>query len=223
MATTGKNCKKTQDDLLMKMILKHQTDTEYGIRHWFKEINSREEFKRHSLTMYEHYKEYMDRIANGEDNVLAKDHVKSLTLSSRTTGGHKKYWVTDALDTRHLAALFQAKSNISQMYYQQAKVGLNRIFPLRIYYPFKPSPGIPMGDFTLFMKMKNYHIYPDIDTVVGNAEHIFYVQAIFALLERDISLIESFSSDIMLRFFKWTLAWTLWRYRRRLHTIFSQS
>ncbi len=72
----------------------------------------------HSLTTCEHYKEYMDTIANGEENVLTKDHVKSLTLSSRTTGEHKKYCVTDALDTRHLAALLQAKSHIPQMCYQ---------------------------------------------------------------------------------------------------------
>ncbi len=206
MATSGKNCRKTQDELLMK-ILKHQTDTEYGIKYRFKEITSREEFKkRHPLTTYGHYREYMDRIANGEENVLTKDHVKSLTLSSGTTEEHKKYCVTDSLDTRHMAALLQAKSHIPQTFYQQAKVGLKRIFPLRIYYPFKPSPaGIPIGGFTLFMKKKtleNYHIFPDIDTDVGNAEPHFYVQAIFALLERDISLIESFSSDIMLGFFK---------------------
>ena len=54
-------------------LLKHNQDTEYGKQWKFSEIKNREDFaKNHPITNYDHYQEYMDKIANnGEKTILS--------------------------------------------------------------------------------------------------------------------------------------------------------
>ena len=91
----AEDCKRVQCELLMN-ILKRQSHTEYGLRYRFSEMENREDFvKQHPLTTYSQYADYMDRIANGEENLLTVDKVLFLALSSGTTGKNKMFPITN--------------------------------------------------------------------------------------------------------------------------------
>ena len=89
------NCRKTQEDLLMRFMTRN-AKTEYGIKYNFSGIKSREDFVRsHPLCYYDHYDAYVERMADGETNILTSTKLQMVALSSGTTGKSKKLPLTD--------------------------------------------------------------------------------------------------------------------------------
>lgn len=76
-------------------ILADNRNTEYGSRHSFAGIASREEFKNAvPLSTYENYRKDIEKMAAGETNILTAEPVKYFGLSSGTTGTQKMIPVT---------------------------------------------------------------------------------------------------------------------------------
>ncbi|XP_071948253.1 uncharacterized protein [Antedon mediterranea] len=85
-----KKFRKTQEKYILNG-LRHNQNTIYGKEFHLGDIHSLGEFKtRHPLTTYSHYEKYVDRICAGELNVLTKDEVIQLRITSGTTGKGKK-------------------------------------------------------------------------------------------------------------------------------------
>lgn len=82
------------EQLLMEIIAKN-SGTEYGKKYAFQSIDSPKTFKNMvPLTQYEDYKDYIERMAKGEDNILTSEKVEYFGVSSGTTGSQKLIPVT---------------------------------------------------------------------------------------------------------------------------------
>ncbi|NEO39176.1 MAG: GH3 auxin-responsive promoter family protein [Moorea sp. SIOASIH] len=72
-------------------IISHNKDTEYGKKYGFAKITNLKEFKQiHPLTKYEHYESFIQRMFDGEENVLSKDSPIFFARSSGTTSISKQ-------------------------------------------------------------------------------------------------------------------------------------
>ncbi|ADK14936.1 GH3 auxin-responsive promoter [Clostridium ljungdahlii DSM 13528] len=71
-------------------ILKSNAKSEIGIKFNFKDIKSIDDFKKQvPLTQYGYYESYIERMANGQKNILTSDNVEYFGHTSGTTGKQK--------------------------------------------------------------------------------------------------------------------------------------
>jgi hypothetical protein len=82
--------KKAQEEKLFSILAKNK-GTEYGRKYGFSDIKSVEDFRRSvPLTVYEDYAESIEKIADGENNILTAEDVRMLELSSGSTSASKR-------------------------------------------------------------------------------------------------------------------------------------
>jgi len=68
-------------------LIKSNALTDYGKAHYFSSIKSVEDFKSsHPLTRYSYYEKYIDRVYNGETNVMTSLQPYILAMTSGTSG-----------------------------------------------------------------------------------------------------------------------------------------
>lgn len=80
--------------LLMK-ILNRNKDTEIGRKFHFSDIKDENDYRKTvPLTRYDYYEEYINRMADGEKNVLISDDIEYLAHTSGTTGKQKMIPIT---------------------------------------------------------------------------------------------------------------------------------
>lgn len=85
-----RNPGKVQKDILMKYLSDNQ-DTEFGKKYHFSEIKSYKDYcEKVPLSEYEDYEPYIERMKNGEKNILTKEDVILFELTSGSSGA-KKY------------------------------------------------------------------------------------------------------------------------------------
>ena len=85
-------------------MLKTMQDTAYGTDHGLREINSREAFvAKHPLTTSTDIAPYVDRIAQGEANVMSSTPIVLLGLTSGTSGTSRFLPVTQEVCARPIS------------------------------------------------------------------------------------------------------------------------
>jgi GH3 auxin-responsive promoter len=78
-----------QTKFLFKLLKEHQ-DTELGKKYNFRNIKTVDQFRENvPILPYNDYEPYLERIAKGEQNILTKDQVIYITLTSGSTGKKK--------------------------------------------------------------------------------------------------------------------------------------
>lgn len=101
-----KNCGKVNAEVLYK-ILKQNCKCEFGEKFDFEHIKSIKDFKEQvPLTDYGYYENYIERMANGEKNVLISDEIDYFGHTSGTTGKQKLIPVTKR--SRKIASKYMA-------------------------------------------------------------------------------------------------------------------
>ena len=89
MTKLWKSPREAQESLLRDLI-KRDARTEYGREHRLEEILSLKELqKKHPLTDYDHYRKYVQRLADGEPNVFVGETLVRFGCTSGTTGPSK--------------------------------------------------------------------------------------------------------------------------------------
>ena len=79
----------TQEQILLQ-IMDENKDTEYGKKIGFKDVHSVEDFQRIvPLSNYDTYADYVDRMLNGEDNLMMARKCKRYCSSSGSVGKPK--------------------------------------------------------------------------------------------------------------------------------------
>lgn len=92
-----KNIEKTQREVLLNIVSKN-ADTLYGKKYGFSKIINITEFQNKvPLTLYSDYTQYIEKISQGEANVLTKEEVFMLELSSGSTAASKYIPYTKSL------------------------------------------------------------------------------------------------------------------------------
>ncbi|XP_072025045.1 uncharacterized protein [Amphiura filiformis] len=85
----AKDPRRAQEEFL-KNLMKRDANTVYGKRHKFSNIKSLEDLRNnHPLTSYEHYREDVQRMANGEKDILFCEKLQRFGITSGTTGKGK--------------------------------------------------------------------------------------------------------------------------------------
>ena len=84
------NCAETQERVLLD-IIDYAKDSEYGKKYDFKNIKSIKDFQNKvPLNEYENLEQYIERMANGEEDILFPGLTKFFISTSGTTGKSKK-------------------------------------------------------------------------------------------------------------------------------------
>ena len=105
---------------LLREILEHNANSDYGKFYQFGEITNRRQFRNsHPLTDYAHYIPYIQRIEEGEQEVLCVDKVVFLATTSGTTGKNKLIPITS-----HMKGKTARKVGPLMYYFMDQKVGL---------------------------------------------------------------------------------------------------
>jgi len=86
----AKQVASVSESTLLKLLSENK-DTEYGKKYDFANITNIKQFKEiHPLTKYEHYRPYIERMLNGEENILTANRVTFFAMTSGTTSMGKK-------------------------------------------------------------------------------------------------------------------------------------
>ena len=100
----ARNPEKTQQKVFRNLI-SSATKTSFGIDHNFKKISTYEEFKSNvPIRDYEDLRPYVERVVNGEDNVLWKGKPLYFAKTSGTTSGAKYIPITKESMPTHIKA-----------------------------------------------------------------------------------------------------------------------
>ena len=99
-----KNPLAAQQSVFSKLIM-HAKDTSFGKDHLFTEINTYEDFKKNvPIADYEELRPYIDRVVNGEENVLWPGKPLYLAKTSGTTSGVKYIPISNESMPEHIKA-----------------------------------------------------------------------------------------------------------------------
>lgn len=86
-----------QNAALLKKIIRANKNTEFGRAHHFSEIRSIEDFRKNvPISAYEDYAPYLERMKNGENNVLTSSKVLGFSRTSGSSGVPKYIPATSA-------------------------------------------------------------------------------------------------------------------------------
>lgn len=104
---------------VLKELIAQAKDTSFGKDHHFDKITSYEEFKKHvPIRDYEGLKKYVDRVVEGEENVLWKGKPLYFGKTSGTTSGTKYIPLTEESMPTHIEA---AKNALLMYIYRNKK------------------------------------------------------------------------------------------------------
>lgn len=142
-----------QQEMLFKLIAKSK-DTEWGQNHAFNEIHSVEEFQENvPLQTYEDIKPFVDRLRDGEQNVLWPGEIKWFAKSSGTTNDKSKYIpvTKEALEDCH----FRGGKDVMAIYTDHNPA-------TKIY----SGKGLTLGGSHKINNFSNQSLYGDLSAIL---------------------------------------------------------
>ncbi len=184
--------------LVLKEILNLNKTSEYGRKYQFSSISSSSDYKeRVPLTTYEDYRPYLERMANGEKNILTSLPVIYFGLSSGTTGKSKLIPVT-ALSRKvvnsHMMLLTEG---ILQQAVPGARNSSRGMMIMNAVKTGVTAGGIPTGAGTSGGMNSMRHIIPYLWTSPPEVMQLtdqptaIYLHLLFALQEKDLAYISA--------------------------------
>lgn len=204
--TSGESPKEVQERI-RKDILKQNKDTVYGRKYQFHECEDITNFRqRIPLTSYEDYIPYIERMKDGEKEVLTKEELVMFELTSGSSSAKKYIPYTQSLKNEFQRGI---KPWLYQLYQNVPKVKWGRsywsITPVTTKKEYSIG-GTPIGfeeDSEYFGVVENYLMKQIIITPkdIIEEEDIdkFYFKTIVALLrEKHLTLISIWSPTLLL-------------------------
>ena len=181
----------------VRELLAANANTVYGQEHRFAELKDLDGFReQHPLTRSAHYQSFIERIANGEQNVLTKDPVTRLGMTSGTSGNVN---VLPVVAAQRNIFFFQGITTVFDVIARQFP-GFNSSMQRTLKIFFTPIPrsapcGLPMGpnssapgDSKGLLQL--YTTPPAAYDIMSEPEAL-YVYVLFALKDRNLGCIES--------------------------------
>ena len=193
---------------VLKKILEDNEKTEYGKKYQFSKINNYTEYKDNiPISNYIDYKPYIDRMFNGEENILTSYPIETFNCTSGSEGQQKLIPLTrKALDT-YSAITKTNKNKLFREYKAQNQKGKRLL--IGIY-------GIDLNKnpekYMLMSEALSYHLYKcnfmNFDEYIeGNlifdpyTSDYIYEKVWCAIVEENIVLLESIYMYDILQFF----------------------
>lgn len=196
------NPMRSQKEFVMRLV-RENVRSAYGLEHGFKKITSLEEFRRYvPLTTYDDYIPYIERIANKERNVLTS----YLTEHLSTMDGYKKLplsrWSLQTCFDYSFCSAFYVAGHHG---FLTDGLTLNLVDNSVERLPSGMTIGNLLGRLLVKRNFDNDNIYV-IPVDVTNwplTTDILYLQALFALRQRHISLAICDHYDYMLELLRY--------------------
>ncbi|XP_038050828.1 GH3 domain-containing protein-like [Patiria miniata] len=200
-----KHPREAQEDLIRELIRRH-AKTEYGRKNRLGEIRSVEDLrKKHPLTTYDHFKDYIQRLADGDESVFLGERPLRFGVTSGTTGAGKKipyvrFWLDGnarCMETRRLA-MYQGTHRPSPVQkrcflYTHPKCSFTKSGVVVSPYAF-----ISQKDK---MRLSELSSPPPTFTITDEPSAI-YVHLLFAIADPNLALLASMFSPQMYRALK---------------------
>lgn len=181
------NPMRSQEEFVMRM-MRENAQTEYGQLHNFKNIHTLDDFKRYiPLTTYDDYASYIERIANGERNVLTAYLTEHLSPFNEYKRLPQSRWSVQSCYDYNFSLGFCLAANHGL---------LNNGMPLNLvdsHVEQLPS-GVTVGKLLGRLLGKRDFDYDQVYAIpleVANASEeydILYLQALYALRQEYISI-----------------------------------
>jgi len=207
------NAKDVNEKLLLKL-LDRCKDTAYGKDHAFQDISSREEFtERHPITTHDHYQPYIDRVYNGEENVMFPEKPRMIGTTSGTSGSHKQIPVPalqrSVFFTKGIAITFDAlqrgvthPTNPSLKWPNLQKSCKLMIEP---QFTYTPNTNIMVGPNSSRPKdnksLLKLYTTPEVAFEVQSENELLFLHALYALMDENLGFIEANFCNRILNFF----------------------
>ena len=153
------NCSETQNTVL-EDILKSNENTEFGMKHDFKNIKSVEDFQKNiPLSQYSDYEEYIEKLKLGENNQLFAQDIEYFIMTSGTSSGKSKL-IPENEDSKNIK---------------------NTVYKLRNYYLLKTllmSKADPNSQLNKYLISKGLNPkdvnVPELSNIVQNMHYLTF-------------------------------------------------
>ena len=176
-----------QEDLIMR-IARENAKTVFGCEHGFDKIDSISDFRMQvPVSVYDDYPKYIERIANGERNVLTAYLTEHLSIHE----GYKKLpqsrWGVQAFYDYNFCAAFHIAGNEG---YLTGGMTLNLVDNHIEQLPSGVYVGNLLGRQLIKREFDNDQVYAiPIDVIKSAGQNdIIYIRALCALAEKNVSL-----------------------------------
>lgn len=203
---------KVNESLLLKL-LDRCKDTAYGKDHNLGSITSREDFrKKHPITTHDHYQSYIDRVYNGQENIMFPEKPRMIGTTSGTSGSHKHIPVPPiqrtVFFTQGISLTFDAlqngvkhPSNDSLKWPNLQKSCKLMHEPQFTYTPSNimvgPNSSRPSDNKGLLQ----LYTTPESAFGVQSENELLFLHALYALLDTNLGFIEANFCNRILNFF----------------------
>ena len=178
---------RSQEEFVMRL-MQENVKTEYGRDHGFKHIHNLEEFRRTlPLTTYDDYVSYIERIANGEKNVLTAYLTEQLSVLDGYKRLPQSRWsVQMSYDYSFCAAFYVAGHHG----FLTNGMTLNLVDSSAESLPSGVIMGNLLGCLLVKREFDNDQVYAIPVDIAKSSDgvDILYLQALYAFSHRDISL-----------------------------------
>ncbi len=185
-------------EALLQRILRRNRDTEFGRRHGLSAIRGAAEFRRAlPLAGYEDFRADIDRIAQGEGNVLTADPVVALYLSSGTTGRNKRVPGTRAshgLMSRYVGLV--GRGFLIEAVPAARRTGMGLVL-IGSGLTEPSEAGLPTGSLSAFLMRGARRMAPFLGPSPSAVYELpslatgLYLHLLFALRRRDLSFLSA--------------------------------
>ena len=181
------NPMRSQEDFVMRL-LRENARTEYGSKHGFRKIHSMDEFRRYiPLTDYDDYTSYFERIADGEKNVLTAYITEHISILDGFRKMPQSRWGVQVNYDYSFCSGFYIAGNHG---FLTEGMTLNLVDNSVERLPSGITIGNMLGRLLVKREFDNDQVYviPVDITNWPQTMDVLYLQALFALKQRDISL-----------------------------------
>ncbi len=190
-------------------ILSHNKDTEYGQKYGFAKITNLKEFKQiHPITKYDHYESFIQRMLDGEENVLSKDSPIFFARSSGTTSVSKQKLIPATRDISSFPWSLLIQGAVHQAFPLTRESHPSLLLVNANGLEYKNKNGIRVGFASsaqlpgLMKKDPFPFTSPKEVFYITNNKTATYLHAFYALNNPDISYIHSTFATAVLDFFR---------------------
>ncbi|XP_075702092.1 GH3 domain-containing protein isoform X2 [Rhinoderma darwinii] len=181
-----------QDKLLLESLKKHQ-NTEYGLKHNFRDLQDVSSFqKKHPLTQYDDYKDYLQRTSQGEENILVQGRPFILVATASTSGNRTMVPIGKKTATERF---LQGAAVYLEIINNTFPGALEKVFkftyPLTLHHSDAGIPIIPYPSTFSANFMKDLYCAPVPVHPTMSYHEILYTQLLFSLRDPDLRILEA--------------------------------
>ncbi|OCT61992.1 GH3 domain-containing protein [Xenopus laevis] len=196
------DAERIQEKILLGMLEELQ-ETDYGQRHRFRDLTDVSSFRKlQPLTGYQHYKDYIEQISEGAENILVPGKTLALVATAGTRGSPRTVPVTECSATERFQQGTMVCLEVIHSHFPGAleKVARFSVPPSICHW----KSGISIGPYPSIASYKFLeHLYtpklPSDPTM--SSYDMLYIQLLFALKDTGLTALQADFSWLLHRVF----------------------